>query len=113
MHQGGQAVQPLRRRVAGDVAEVNCQLPALDPDIVKIDQEQRGGERRVDGERYAHQFAEIFGIIFEIGKPGRIVDGAEVVAQRDPQRVAQMPVSCRSLAKRGQQRTDVIGVRLP
>ena len=95
------------------MAEVNCQLPALDPNIVKIDQEQRGGERRVHGECYAHQFAEIFWIIFEIGKPCRIVDGAEVVAQRDTQRVAQMPVSCGSLAKRGQQRTDVTGVRLP
>ena len=57
--------------------------------------------------------AECNGIVFKIGKLGRIINGVEVVSQRNTQRVAKMPVQCLRLAKRSQQRSNMTGVRPP
>ena len=113
LHHGGQLVEPVRRRIAGDVPEVGGQLPGTKPGISEAGQQQRAGKRRVDAKRHTHQLAEISGMILEVSEPGRIVDGVEVVAERNSQRVPEVLVAGRHLSQRGKQRADVAGTGAP
>ena len=112
LHHVRQAVEALGRGVARDVAQVLGQLGPVDVRVADAGQQQLPGDRGFQRQRHVHEPAHCGLVLFQIGELFQSIDGADVVAQGDPESMPQVFIVSRHSGQRFEQGAEVVEVRV-